>query len=201
MSQFVFLFSGGTGDSSQTTFMSDTYTDGLLLIPKNSSRTIEIQANFSTYAKTSIFKFGIASIETKQGLGGNISGLPVYSSNISLKGSSAAAPTISITSPQGGQTLTKGSTVTISWSGGFGDGKDEIRLISSANYPTQLIEGNYSAYTIKADSDISSSSNSYSWTIPDYILAGQYIIRILREDPATLNAVYYDDTNSFITIQ
>lgn len=201
--QALAILSGDSGDNNQSSFITDAYPDGLLLIPQNTSRTIAIQANFSTYAKTTNFKFGITSLETKQGLSAAISGLPAYSANVALRGGStgAAAPTISFISPHGVETLTKGSTVTISWSGGFADGKDEIRLISSGNYPTQMAEGNYAYYTIKSDSDTSGSANSFSWTIDNTIPDGNYIIRILRTDPTTLNVVYYTDTSSFVTIK
>jgi hypothetical protein len=201
--QAIALLSGGSGDDYQTSFVTDTYSDGFLLIPQNTSRTIEIQANFSSYAKSANFKVGISSLVTKQGLSGTTTGLPAYSANVTLKGLSTntTAPAVSIVSPHGGEVLTKGSTVTITWTGGFADGKDEIRLISSDNYPTQMIEGNYSYFGIKSESDISSSANSYSWTIDNNILPGKYFIRILREDPATLEATYYADTSSYITIQ
>ena len=97
-------------------------------------------------------------------------------------------PSITVTSPNGGETLTKGSTVNIRWNSS-----------NVSNIYIKLRKGNdtYTGYEGAITPWIYNQNNGYySWTIPTTLPNGSdYSIRVL--DSATL---ILDDSNSYFTI-
>ena len=93
----------------------------------------------------------------------------------------------SITSPNGGETLQKGSTYAITWENGFGD--TGIQLYRGTSQVSELIAN--------IDTD-SGSSGSWNWTVPsDLTSASDYRIRIFDAETGNNG---YDYSDGYFTI-
>ena len=98
-------------------------------------------------------------------------------------------PTISVTSPNGGETLTAGSAQTIQWGYGGNPG---------SNVKIELLKGGVVTTTLNYSTSIGSAgSGSYNWSIPSNQVSGSdYQIRVT----STTSAVYTDTSDSVFTI-
>jgi hypothetical protein len=96
---------------------------------------------------------------------------------------------ISVTSPNGGETLTAGSAQTIRWSYGGNPG---------SNVKIELLKGGVVTTTLNYSTSIGSAgSGSYNWSIPSNQVSGSnYQIRVT----STTSAVYTDTSDSVFTI-
>jgi len=102
--------------------------------------------------------------------------------------SGSQAKSITVNYPNGGETLTTGQSIGISWSS---------TNISPDPVSLELVQGsNTTAYQIIA-SPIQNQS-PYSWTIPSNIPTGQYRIKIYRTN--TTNGTIVDYSNNTFTI-
>jgi len=95
---------------------------------------------------------------------------------------------VSVTSPNGGETLTAGSTHTVRWTYGGNPGS-LVRI--------QLFKGGALKSTIASTSVGSGGSGSYNWSIPSTQVAGSdYQIKVT----STANAAYTDISDNNFTI-
>ncbi|MEM3473777.1 MAG: Ig-like domain-containing protein [archaeon] len=96
-------------------------------------------------------------------------------------------PSVNVTYPNGGETLTGGSTVNITW--------------TSSNLTTGVIRIYfYNGSTLSLDTTISTlSKTSYAWTVPNInptnckIIVGNY-------NPTIANWIVYDDSDAPFSI-
>lgn len=119
-----------------------------------------------------------------------------------------AQASITVLSPNGGETWRKGEQRTISWQGGLGDLRDEIRLIKATDMPTPDPLTGYAYYALKRADNRIGGPNSLNWIVGDIdcpdcatakqgIPPGQYAIRIIRYDGGVR---YYDDSDAPFSI-
>lgn len=83
---------------------------------------------------------------------------------------SETVPTISITSPSGGETWKVGGTYAIAWTS---SGVDKVNIVTGDFASTQIKMG------------ASASDGSYSWTIPLTVTPGTYAITLYDVDNAS----------------
>ena len=93
------------------------------------------------------------------------------------------APSITVTSPNGGETWLTGSTHLINWTDNIGENV-EIQLYKSGAFDSQIISS-------------TTSDGSYTWNIPLGTVPGtDYKVRILSND----NGVIFDESDGNFTI-
>jgi len=97
-------------------------------------------------------------------------------------------PSITVTSPNGGETWTAGSYKTITWTYTGDPGYLKIELLKGTSVVSTI-----SSYAYKG----SNGSGSYNWTVPSNLSSGSdYVIRI----KSTSNASITDTSDNFFTI-
>ncbi|MDB5204175.1 MAG: peptidase-like [Candidatus Taylorbacteria bacterium] len=104
---------------------------------------------------------------------------------------------VTITSPNGGETFTAGDTIVINWSAKNvpNNSFSSLSLIDSNNNPVN--------YYITGQKYLSTTTNSYTWKIPTNIIAGKYKLRvycgIYNQEPGC-GGQEMDDSDSDFTI-
>jgi 5-hydroxyisourate hydrolase-like protein (transthyretin family) len=94
----------------------------------------------------------------------------------------AAVPSITVTSPNGGETWSAGSTHNITWSY-QGNPGSKVKI--------ELVEGSATAATIVSSTSIGNNgSGSYPWTLPSTLVtAGDYKVRVTSTTNSSLTAM------------
>ncbi len=117
---------------------------------------------------------------------GEADGAPIDTSDAVFTISAAAAPSITVTSPNGGENWTGGSTQNIQWS----------TTGSVGNVKIEYSSDNGGSWTTVAASE--SNDGDYSWTVPN-ISSSQCLVRVGETDGEpidTSNAVFTISTGS-----
>jgi len=94
--------------------------------------------------------------------------------------------TITIISPNGGESWTKGNVYDIAWDS---SGVDEV----SIDYRSEDEISGWGAVIL----NIPASQSSYSWEIPDFLAAGNYEIRVRDADDLSIS----DVSDDYITVE
>ena len=115
---------------------------------------------------------------------------------------SAVAPSITVTSPNGGETWIQGSAHNITWtsSGLLTSDHADISLSGQGSglIVTGPLAGGYNANSIM----IPASTGSYSWTIPSYVVPGNYKIQISSDNNSSVQDLsdnYFSITAPVVT--
>ncbi len=110
--------------------------------------------------------------------------------------SQSPKPTITVIAPNGGETLTRGTTYTIKWSTTNLTCNIEIELVTATS---NLVSGSMFVepiYGVRALSVVVPNTGTYSWTIPTSIPAGNYKIG-MGSDQYTWPQIQGMSTGSF----
>jgi hypothetical protein len=118
-------------------------------------------------------RFKVHAYNTLGQLVGSSDGIIPSGWGIQLEANNSNQPSITVTSPNGGETWTQGSTHNISWqsSGMPSEGRIRLTLVSSSGAVSEIV------------SNIYAHSGTYTWRVGqagtnDYVPAGNYKIKI-----------------------
>jgi len=182
-----------------------------LVFPNGYSKILTIKSDVDSSA-SGVLRLGFQGFgyttATPPQIGGSLLYGPVYGNSMTVGG--ATISSITVLSPNGGESWPKGELRNITWQGGYQDFSDEIQLISASNYVPGQMTG-YAYYELKQRENLSGSRNSFTWVVGDIdcptcatrvqgIPTGQYVVRIIRSSALTGAVVYYDDSNAPFTI-
>jgi hypothetical protein len=172
-----------------------------LSIPANSLKVLTIAADVKSTAPSGSVRLGIAGLNFDSP-GAEVFGTPVYGSTMTI--GSVGTPSITVSSPNGGEQLEKGETYAIQWvATGFpSDGWVQVQLRDAKN--PSLVNQVISLSTPIFNGRI-------NWTVPRNIADGQYLVWVSAGSPSIPDtdsdfsdkpfSIVSGDTNSVVTIQ
>jgi|GEM_PF-5806184 len=177
------VFDGATqigGSLSEIYWGGGYYQNWIMLsgvsIPANTSKIFTVVADVKPTAPSGSVRLGIAGWNfNAPGVSVVPFGTPIYGNSMTI-GAATVTPSITVLSPNGGETLQQGQQFTIRWTTGDPASFVGLNLLQNDNHV--LMIGNVS------------NTGSYVWTVPSTFLGSNFKVRIFGNTVDTSNAPF-----------